>query len=98
MRTHTHRALAAALTAGVAVALLPAGAAVAQPVQNNDDAGAATAARTVPSLAEAEKNVAAAQETVAARQADVDRLTAAAAEAKAKAAEAEKPRNKLKLR
>ena len=64
MRTHTHRALAAALTAGVAVALLPAGAAIAQPVQNNDDARAATAARPAPGLAEAEKKVAAAQEKI----------------------------------
>ncbi len=62
MRSHTHRALATALTAGVAVALVPAGAAQAQPLSGSS--AAATKPQTQPNIAQAEQKVAAARAAV----------------------------------
>ncbi|MGX6515025.1 MAG: hypothetical protein ACWM0S_07565 [Schaalia turicensis] len=61
MRSQTHRVVATALTAGVAVALVPAGAAQAQPVSGAGEVPVADAARPALSVEEAEQNVAAAQ-------------------------------------
>lgn len=62
MRSQTHRALATALTAGVAVALVPAGAAQAHPLSGSG--ASASTPQTQRNIEQAEQKVADARAAV----------------------------------